>query len=178
MIDKPSYSVQPLPTQRVADEFRKAGITTVLITGELGSKERELRLEQYASGEAQVIVNVAVLTEGWDHPPTSCVFCCARLSKINNDQMIGRGLRTVDARIHPGVTKSDCIILGFGTSSLTHGTLEQDIELDDIPTDGEALKIPVPHAALKSLYPPANAPFAGTYSIAPAVKRILFQALR
>ena len=31
--------------------------------------------------------------------------------------MIGRGLRTVDPNEHPGVTKSDCIVLDFGTST-------------------------------------------------------------
>jgi len=54
-------------------------------------------------------------------------------------QMIGRGLRTVDSRLHPGISKPDCIILDFGNSSLMHGRLEEDIELDDVPTDGTAL---------------------------------------
>ncbi|HAW21091.1 MAG TPA: type III restriction endonuclease subunit R, partial [Flavobacteriales bacterium] len=30
-------------------------------------------LDRYARGDVTVIVNVQVLTEGWDHPPTSCV---------------------------------------------------------------------------------------------------------
>ena len=59
--------------EAVAREFTQAGISTVLITGELGVRERKDRLREYASGSAQVVVNVAVLTEGWDHPPTSCV---------------------------------------------------------------------------------------------------------
>ena len=148
--------------ERVADEFSKAGINTVLITGELGSKERELRLEQYAAGEAQVIVNVAVLTEGWDHPPTSCVILLRPSSaKSTMIQMIGRGLRTVDARIHPNVTKSDCIILDFGTSSITHGTLEQDIELDDIPTDGEALQNTCPSCGAKIPLSASECPICG-----------------
>jgi len=45
-------------------------------------------------------------------------------------QMIGRGLRTVDPEEYPGIVKTDCIVLDFGTSSLTHGTLEQDVDLD------------------------------------------------
>jgi hypothetical protein len=81
-----------------------------------------------------------VLTEGWDHPPTSCVVLLRPSSyKSTMIQMIGRGLRTVDPAEHPGVVKTDCIVLDFGISSLTHGTLEQDVDLDGRdPTPGEA----------------------------------------
>jgi len=131
--------------EAVADEFSKNGINTVLVLGERGSRKRAERLRAYKIGQAQVVVNVAVLTEGWDHPPTSCVVLLRPSSaKSTMVQMIGRGLRTVDARIYPGVSKTDCIILDFGASSLKHGTLEQDIELDDIPKDGEVLQMTCP----------------------------------
>ena len=95
-----------------------------------GATRRRI-LAAYASGEIRVIVNVAVLTEGWDHPPTSCVVLLRPSSyKSTMIQMIGRGLRTVDPEEYPGVVKTDCIVLDFGTSSLTHGTLEQDVDLD------------------------------------------------
>ena len=129
----------------VTEEFSKSGINAILITGELGSREREDRLGAYARGDAQVIVNVAVLTEGWDHPPTSCVVLLRPSSaKSTMVQMIGRGLRTVDARLYPRISKTDCVILDFGTSSLIHGTLEDDAELDDVPKDGETLKMDCP----------------------------------
>ena len=44
--------------------------------------------------------------------------------------MVGRGLRTVDTREFPGDTKRNCIVLDFGISSVIHGTLEQDVDLD------------------------------------------------
>ena len=37
------------------------------------AETRRRSLAAYAAGDVQVVVNVAVLTEGWDHPPTSCV---------------------------------------------------------------------------------------------------------
>ncbi len=81
-----------------------------------------------------------MLTEGWDHPPTSCVVLLRPSScKSTMIQMVGRGLRTVDPAEHPGIVKTDCIVLDFGISSLTHGTLEQDVDLDGRdPTPGEA----------------------------------------
>jgi hypothetical protein len=53
-------------------------------------------------------------------------------------QMVGRGLRTVDPAEFPGVIKRDCIVLDFGTSSQLHGCLEQDVNLDLRPGEGEA----------------------------------------
>lgn len=123
----------------VAEAFNAAGIPTGLIHGDLPGEERRNILAAFARGEIRVITNVAVLTEGWDHPPTSCVVLLRPSSyKSTMIQMVGRGLRTVDPAEHPGVVKTDCIVLDFGTSSLTHGTLEQDVDLEGKTATGEA----------------------------------------
>ena len=123
----------------VAEAFNAAGIPTGLIHGDLPGEERRNILAAFAAGEIRVITNVAVLTEGWDHPPTSCVVLLRPSSyKSTMIQMVGRGLRTVDPAEFPGVVKTDCIVLDFGTSSLTHGTLEQDVDLDGISGTGTA----------------------------------------
>jgi hypothetical protein len=44
----------------------------------------------------------------------------------------------VNPEEHPGVIKTDCIVLDFGTSSLLHGCLEQDVDLVGHEADGEA----------------------------------------
>lgn len=123
----------------VRDAFQAAGISAALIHGEMPSETRKSVLADYAGGKIRVIVNVAVLTEGWDHPPTSCVMLLRPSSyKSTMIQMVGRGLRTVDPEEFPGVVKTDCIVLDFGTSSLIHGTLEQDVDLDGKTSSGEA----------------------------------------
>jgi len=123
----------------VAEAFNAAGIPTGLIHGDLPGEERRNILAAFAAGEIRVITNVAVLTEGWDHPPTSCVVLLRPSSyKSTMIQMVGRGLRTVDPAEFPGVIKTDCIVLDFGTSSLTHGTLEQDVDLDGSAGTGAA----------------------------------------
>jgi len=53
-------------------------------------------------------------------------------------QMVGRGLRTVNPDEYPGILKTDCIILDFGTSSLIHGSLEQDVDLNGREVTGDA----------------------------------------
>jgi len=125
--------------QCVADAFVAASIRAVLIHGELSDAERKVRLAEYESGEAQVVVNVAVLTEGYDYTPTSCVVLLRPSShKSTLTQMIGRGLRTVDPAEHPGVVKTDCIVLDFGTATLMHGSLEQEANLDGHQHQGQA----------------------------------------
>ncbi|BCO30087.1 hypothetical protein TspCOW1_01900 [Thiohalobacter sp. COW1] len=125
--------------RNVAEAFTAADVPAVLVHGELSNSERKAALARFEQGEAQVVVNVAVLTEGWDHPPTDCVVLLRPSSfKSTLIQMIGRGLRTVDPNEYPGVTKTDCIVLDFGTSTLLHGSLEQDVNLDGRDLTGEA----------------------------------------
>jgi superfamily II DNA or RNA helicase len=123
----------------VTAAFKSAGILAIMVTGEMPDGERKAALADYAIGKAQVVVNVAVLTEGWDHPPTSCVVLLRPSSfKSTMIQMVGRGLRTVNPEEHPGIIKTDCIVLDFGTSSIMHGSLEQDIDLNGSEGTGEA----------------------------------------
>ena len=123
----------------VAVAFRTVGVAAELIYGDMPDAERQEMLADYAEGRIQVVVNVAVLTEGWDHPPTSCVVLLRPSSyKSTMIQMVGRGLRTIDPEEYPGVIKTDCIVLDFGTSSLIHGSLEQDVDIDSKDKKGEA----------------------------------------
>ncbi len=125
--------------RNVAAAFTSAGVCAALVHGEMSELDRRATLAAYDRGEIQLIANVSVLTEGWDHPPTSCVVLLRPSSyKSTMIQMVGRGLRTVNAEEHPGVIKTDCVILDFGTSSLIHGSLEQEVDLDGRLAAGEA----------------------------------------
>ena len=125
--------------QNVCDAFVASGVHAVLIHGDLSDGERKARLAEYETGRAQVVVNVAVLTEGYDYTPTVCmVLLCPSSYKSAFIQMVGRGLRTVDPQEFPGIIKSDCIVLDFGTASLMHGSLEQEVNLDGHLHDGDA----------------------------------------
>ena len=115
----------------VAETFRAMGVSAATVEGKMSAAERRETLAAYDRGEIQVITNVAVLTEGWDHQPTGCVMLLRPSSfKSTMIQMIGRGLRKVDPQRYPGVVKDDCIIIDYGTSILTHGSIEQDVDLE------------------------------------------------
>ncbi|MEI6207320.1 MAG: DEAD/DEAH box helicase family protein [Desulfuromonadales bacterium] len=120
----------------VADTFKSDGVTVGVVTGDMADGERKAVLIKFDRGNTQVLVNVAVLTEGYDSQPVSCIVLLRQCSeKGPMIQMAGRGLRTVDPELYPNVTKKDCIILDFGTSLLTHGNLDQ---ADGLHQDMEA----------------------------------------
>ena len=116
----------------VCNYFNDAEIPTVVIHNDMSEGDRSDALGQYNNGTARVIVNVTILTEGWDSPPTSCVILLRPTSyKSTYIQMIGRGLRTVNNEEHPGVIKTDCIVLDFGVSTHIHGSIGHEVRLDD-----------------------------------------------
>lgn len=117
--------------KNVTDAFTQAGVKVALVTAENTKEQRDQILNAMISDDIQVLVNVALLTEGWDFPPISCVILLRQSSyKATMIQMIGRGLRPIDATIYPDIVKRDCMVLDFGISSILHGSLEQWVELE------------------------------------------------
>ena len=115
----------------VVDAFCAAGVAAALVHGEMPDADRRSTLADFDAGKIQVVVNVAVLTEGWDCQPVSCVVLLRPSSyKSTMVQMIGRGLRKIDERRYPGQLKDDCIVIDFGTSALLHGSIEDEVLLD------------------------------------------------
>lgn len=114
----------------VTASFAAEGIRAEMLTGKTPAGERKAILRRFKADAIQVLVNVSVLTEGFDEPTVSCVVLLRPCSfKSTMIQMIGRGLRPVNCKEHPGVIKHDCIVLDFGTSILQHGDLDADANL-------------------------------------------------
>ena len=115
----------------LCEEFVEEGVNAKIVTGNTDKAERREILEDLSSGDTQVVVNVSVLTEGFDSPPVSCIVLTRPCSyKSTMVQMIGRGLRTIDPDEYPDIVKTDCVVLDFGTSVLTHGSLEEEVNLE------------------------------------------------
>jgi len=113
--------------------FVKAGINASLVHSEMPDDQRSSRLKNFDNGKIQVMINVAVLTEGWDCQTVSCVVLLRPCSyKSTMIQMIGRGLRKVDQTRYPGVIKDDCVVLDFGYSLFSHGTIETSVPKLDV----------------------------------------------
>jgi hypothetical protein len=130
-----------LHAEHVRDAFAETGVSARLVYGDMPAAERKRLLADFDAGKFQVLANVAVLTEGWDCQPVNCIVLLRPSSyKSTMIQMIGRGLRRLDPERYPGRVKSDCIVLDFGTSVITHGSLEQDINLDPDKPKGAGLR--------------------------------------
>lgn len=94
--------------QSVCSLFLQKGIKAESVFGH--TEDRAAILQRFDRGETQVLFNVAVLTEGYDSPPCSCIVLLRPCSfKSTVLQMIGRGLR-----INPDAVKTDCLVLDFG----------------------------------------------------------------
>lgn len=94
-----------LERAEILDRFR--GITQKNLFGE-------------AKPELKYLVNVGVLTTGFDAPAIDCV---AILRPTNSAglyyQMVGRGFR-----LSPGTGKTDCLILDYGGNIMRHGPVD------------------------------------------------------
>jgi ATP-dependent helicase IRC3 len=83
------------------------GVQAGIVHGAMSSEVRARALDDFRNGRTQVLTNVAVLTEGFDDPGTSCI-AMARPTRSEGlyAQCVGRG-----TRLYPG--KKDCLILDF-----------------------------------------------------------------
>ena len=125
--------------QDVCYLFQSRGIKADCVFGD--TVNRAEILQRFEFGDLQVLCNVAVLTEGYDAPPTSCVVLLRPCSfKSTMVQMVGRGLRVIDPEVHPGIVKKDCIVLDFGESLRVHGDLQAGVRLDDAEVGEAVLK--------------------------------------
>jgi DNA repair protein RadD len=103
----------------VAESIGKiTGEAVAVVTGGTGSKEREDSIRQFKAGQVRWLVNVNVLTTGFNATRTDTVAVMrATTSAGLFAQMVGRGLR-----LHEG--KEDCLILDYGGNLERHGCLD------------------------------------------------------
>lgn len=96
----------------------QTGYRAEVISGESTDLERASFIEGFRRGSIRFLVNVDVLTTGFDAPNVDCV-CLLRATNSPGlyYQMVGRGLR-----ISP--TKQDCLVLDFGGNLRRHGPID------------------------------------------------------
>ena len=80
--------------QHVSDEITARGIVNHVVTSESPQEERELTLQKFKAGNLRCIVNVNILTEGFNAPQTDMVvLLMATKSPSKFVQAVGRGMR-------------------------------------------------------------------------------------
>ena len=107
------------------------GIIVGMISHKTHKKEREHLLESFLEGKIKCIVNVNVLTEGFDNPKIDMIFCIRPTLSLGLwHQMMGRGVRLHES-------KKECLLLDFAGNLQSHGGLADD---SWIHADGEVKK--------------------------------------
>lgn len=97
-----------------------------VVYGDMDDDERAKNLKDFEANEYQFIVNVMVLTEGWDCPPVECVAMARPTqSRILFAQACGRGLRPYEDKI-------ECLILDFVGVSCRFDLVGPDDVLGDV----------------------------------------------
>lgn len=108
------FAVTITHAQHLAETFAQFEVRAAMVCGETPPEERRHLLHDYERGSLDVLCNVGVLTEGYDHPGTSCIILARPTqSRALFTQCIGRG-----SRLAPG--KRDCIILDITDNVLKH----------------------------------------------------------
>lgn len=111
--------------------YRGSGFRAVCIEGKTQNEERDRAIADFRKGSIQMLVNVDVLTEGFDSPGANCVLM-ARPTKSEGRylQAIGRGLRPAGLDpSRPGVAieGEDCLILEFIPEETRDLTMAGDV---------------------------------------------------
>jgi DNA repair protein RadD len=95
--------------------FIAAGHKVGIVHSKMPQQERKDILNAFERSEINFVVNVGILTEGWDSPKVDLIIMARpTLSPGLYVQMIGRG-----TRLYPG--KENLLILDLANNSLKHG---------------------------------------------------------
>lgn len=103
----------------VLQAIRAHGIPAAMVTGETPMADREQYIRQFKAGTLRCLVNVAVLTTGFDVPEIDCIALLRPTkSPVLYVQIAGRGMRTAP-------DKTDCLWLDFTDTTRDLGPVDQ-----------------------------------------------------
>ncbi|MCY3710873.1 MAG: helicase-related protein [Caldilineaceae bacterium] len=134
------YAVSVNHANNLVKVFRNAGVPAAAMLGDTKEKERAALIAGFKRGILQVLVNVAVATEGFDLPDASCVVITRPTKSLTLYlQMVGRGLR-------PKEDNGNCLILDLAANAETHGLPADEREWSLEPreaqeADGDSLVV-------------------------------------
>lgn len=112
------FAVTVQHAENVTSALKLRGINAGIVTGETPKAEREQTIGAFRRGELRCLVNVAVLTTGFDAPEVDFIALLrATKSPVLYVQIMGRGMR-----LAPG--KQDCLVADFTDTIETLGPVD------------------------------------------------------
>ena len=104
---------------RMIEQISGGGGECGFVDGQTPTLYRDQLIRRFRDGELKYLVNVNVLTTGFDAPNVDCVALLRpTMSPGLYYQMVGRGFRLCEG-------KADCLVLDFGGNVLRHGPVDQ-----------------------------------------------------
>lgn len=104
----------------LAESLAKFGLSVDIISSYDGKREREQKIADFKSGKIQHLLNVGVLTTGFDFPELDCITLARpTFSLALYYQMVGRGIR-----IDPNNPNKKCLVLDVTNNVLRMGRIE------------------------------------------------------
>lgn len=101
------------------EEFEALGIEAHVVTGEDGMAERGDKIERFRRGKFKCLINVNVLTTGFNVPHVDLIgIVRATESAGLYVQIVGRGTRLAQG-------KTDCLVLDYGENVIRHGFIDK-----------------------------------------------------
>lgn len=117
--------------KQVVQEFRRQGVDTEMVVSTTGHEERNEAVERFRDRKLKCLVNVGVLTTGFDSPFLDCIIMMRPTqSPILWQQILGRGMRLAEG-------KKDCLLLDFVGNLERLGGANAVLEISDrrFPSD-------------------------------------------
>jgi DNA repair protein RadD len=114
--------------ESVAEELGMLGINVAMVSSKTPKAEREALIDDFRSGHIKCLVNVAVLTTGFDVPEVDFIALLRPTkSPVLYVQIAGRGMRCVGADIWESTAngKADCMWADFTDTTLEMGPVDQ-----------------------------------------------------
>lgn len=108
--------------EHVSECLSNLGVSCTFVHSRMSNKLRDSRLEDFTNGKYKALVNVGVLTTGFDHPGIDLIIMLRpTMSSALWVQILGRGLR-----ISPG--KKNCLVLDYAGNTLRLGPINDPVK--------------------------------------------------
>lgn len=113
------YGATVAHAEHIAEALQQRGIACAVVSAETPTGERDAHIRSFRAGRLRALVNVAVLTTGFDVPEVDCIALLRNTrSPVLYVQIAGRGLRIADG-------KSDCLWVDFTDTTAVLGPVDE-----------------------------------------------------
>lgn len=107
--------------EALADVLNRLGVPSTFVHSKISAGERDKRISDFKDGRVKALVNMGILTTGFDFPALDCI---VMLRPTRSPglwvQMLGRGTR-------PAPGKKDCLVLDFAGNTARLGPINDPV---------------------------------------------------